>query len=70
MSPLILTKQLTVKGFVAPRFLTRWNEAFKEISQWITEVSYNSLRGRVHFANEFILVFVIAVYFSTEYLTL
>lgn len=38
MSGLILTKQLTVRGFMVPRWLPRWPEAFKEMYQWIKEV--------------------------------
>ena len=37
---LILFKQLTVRGFMVTGYLERWPEAFKEIEQWIQEVSY------------------------------
>ena len=35
-----MTKQLKVQGFIVSRWLPRWNEAFIEITQWITEVHY------------------------------
>ena len=38
VSGLILWKQLKVEGFLVPRWLGRWGEAFKELAQWIQEV--------------------------------
>ena len=38
---LILFKQLTVQGFMVVKWLKQWPEAFKEIEQWIQEVSCN-----------------------------
>jgi len=34
----ILSKELTVKGFVVYSHLSRWPEAFKEMGQWIDKV--------------------------------
>ena len=38
ISGLILGKQLTVQGFIVHRWLSNWPTAFKEMTQWITEV--------------------------------
>jgi prostaglandin reductase 1 len=37
VTPLVLFKQLTIKGFVAFRCKDQWNDAFKEMAQWISE---------------------------------
>ena len=39
VSGLILTKQLMVRGFIVTRWLPRWPESFKQMGQWIAEVS-------------------------------
>ena len=40
ISGLILSKQLTVQGFMVFRWLSSWPVAFKEIAQWIAEVLF------------------------------
>ena len=35
----VLWKQLRIEGFLVMRWLEQWPAAFKEMSQWIQEVS-------------------------------
>jgi prostaglandin reductase 1 len=37
MNKLILLKQLTVRGFIVIRWINQWDDAFKEMAQWISE---------------------------------
>ncbi len=39
MSQLILGHQLRVEGFLAARWLEEWPKAFKQMSNWISEVT-------------------------------
>ena len=36
----VLWKQLRIEGFLVMRWLEQWPAAFKEMSQWIQEVSW------------------------------
>jgi len=44
----ILSKELTIKGFVTYNHIPRWPEAFKAMGEWIDKVNDGYIRGSVY----------------------
>ena len=49
MSQLILGHQLKVEGFIVLRWIKEWPECFKQMSQWIAEVTHFSVHSMLSF---------------------